>query len=89
MEVLKRMPEAARESVFAKLREIADISSLSKEVSVKYYYAIKKYRDTLVVMERQRKEGKEEVAREMKKDGVDIALISKWTGLTEEEIEGL
>ena len=40
MEVLKRMPEAARESVFAKLREIADISSLSKEEREKYDYAI-------------------------------------------------
>lgn len=51
MEALNRLPWAAQNSMFERLAQIADISALSKEERLKYDEAIKKYRDTLCVME--------------------------------------
>ena len=51
MEALNRLPWAAKNSVFARLSQIADISSLSKEERMKYDEGIRKYRDTLCVMD--------------------------------------
>ena len=51
MEALNRLPWAAKNSVFARLSQIADISSLSKEERLKYDEGIRKYRDTLCVMD--------------------------------------
>ncbi len=51
MEALNRMPFAAKDSVFAKIAEIADISALSKEERMKYDEGIRKYRDTICVMD--------------------------------------
>lgn len=105
METLKRLPFKARKSVFEKLEKIVDIASLSKEEREKYDESIKVYRDTLVTMEyaeekgrlegreEGRSEGREEErlfnARKMKAKGLDYALISDITGLTNEEIDKL
>ncbi len=51
MEALNRLPWAAKNSVFERLSQIADISSLSKEERMKYDEGIRKYRDTLCVMD--------------------------------------
>ena len=51
MEALNRLPLAAKNSVFERLSQIADISSLSKEERMKYDEGIRKYRDTLCVMD--------------------------------------
>lgn len=51
MEVLNRLPWVAQNSVFEHLSKIADISAMSKADRLKYDEAIKKYRDTLCVME--------------------------------------
>ena len=51
MEALNRWPWAAKNSVFERLSQIADISSLSKEERLKYDEGIRKYRDTLCVMD--------------------------------------
>ena len=45
------MPWAAQNSVFQKLAEIADVSSLTKEERLHYDEALRKYRDTLCVLE--------------------------------------
>ena len=45
------MPFAAKDSVFAKIAQIADISALSKEERMKYDEGIRKYRDTICVMD--------------------------------------
>ena len=57
MDILQRMPWAAQDSVFMKLAEIAEVSALSKEERVKYDDSLRKFRDTLVVMEGQFMEG--------------------------------
>ncbi|MGM9759757.1 MAG: PD-(D/E)XK nuclease family transposase [Parabacteroides sp.] len=51
METFKRLPWAAQNSVFQRLAEIADISSLSREERLKYDVALRKYRDTIGVLE--------------------------------------
>ena len=105
METLKRLPFKARKSVFEKLEKIVDIASLSKEEREKYDESIKVYRDNLVTIEyaeqKGKKEGKEEgrkegreeerieIARNLKKIGIDVAAIQKATGLTPDEIEKL
>ena len=92
-ETLKRLPFKARKSVFEKLEKIVDIASLSKEERMKYDESIKVYRDNLVTLEfaeqKGRAEGKEETARNLKKMGVSLEIISKATGLSIEKIEAL
>ena len=101
MEALNRMPFAAKDSVFAKIAEIADISALSKEERMKYDEGIRKYRDTICVMdynlEKGRKQGIEigekkksyEVARNLLAMGYSKTIIMQATGLSKEEIEKL
>ena len=93
METIKRLPWAAQNSVFQKLAEIADVSSLTKEERLHYDEALRKYRDTLCVLEsaeqRGLKRGREETARNMKADGMSIELIQKYSGLSPEEIAKL
>ena len=105
METLKRMPFKAKSSLFKKLEEIVDIASLSKEERMKYDESIKRYRDTMAVMEGNmeegigkgmaegraegKAEGKAEVARNLKSIGIPIDQITMATGLSKEEIEKL
>ena len=93
METFKRLPWAAQNSVFQRLAEIADISSLSREERQKYDVALRKYRDTLGVLEGAQLRGATskgiEIARNMKVDGMSTELIQKYTGLSVEEIAEL
>ena len=97
METIKRLPWAAQNSVFQKLAEIADVSSLTKEERLHYDEALRKYRDTLCVLEgaeqrglkRGLAKGRAETARNMKADGMSIELIQKYSGLSPEEISQL
>ena len=105
MEALNRWPWAAKNSVFERLSQIADISSLSKEERLKYDEGIRKYRDTLCVMdgaylkgiaegmekgmEKGIAEGVLQTARNLKNLGFNISDIQKATGLSEEIIKGL
>ena len=57
MDVLKRMPWMAQEAVFQKLASIADVASLSKKERIAYDENLRKYRDTVAVMEGQWLEG--------------------------------
>ena len=98
---LSFIPYPYRKSVFEKLEKIVDIASLSKEERMKYDESIKVYRDNLVTLEfaeqkgraegkeEGRAEGKEETARNLKKMGVSLEIISKATGLSIEKIEAL
>ena len=93
METIKRLPWAAQNSVFQKLAEIADVSSLTTEERLYYDVALRKYRDTLCVLEsaeqRGLKRGREETARNMKAKGLAIDLIAECSGLSPEEIAQL
>lgn len=51
MDSLERMPFKLKQSIFDKLKAIADVASLSKEERVKYDNSVKIYRDYLVTMD--------------------------------------
>ena len=89
METFQRMPFLAQNAVFRKLAEISDISTLSKEEHKKYDESIKRYRDTMAVINYAVKEGKAEVALNLFKLGISIADIATSTGFTEEELAKL
>ncbi len=105
MDIMNRLPEAAKNSVFKKVAEIGELSSLTYEERLKYDDVLKRYRDTLAVMEGQKQEGfregmekgiekgmekgKAEIARNFKNDGIPLDVIARNTGLSIEEIEKL
>ncbi len=105
METLNRMPWAAKNSVFQRLAEIAEVSAMTREERAKYDSALKRYRDTLNSLQgaeakglaegmakgiaKGRAEGRAEVARRMKQRGMTAEEIADITGLTAEEIQGL
>jgi predicted transposase/invertase (TIGR01784 family) len=94
---LDKVPDKLRERVFEKLFETTEIAKFtpdqirSYEDSLKYYRDLKNSLDT--AKEEGREEGREErnieIAKELLKNGIDINIISKSTGLTQEQIERL
>ena len=102
---LLERPAALQERIFKKFFEVAEIGNLSKEEYAKYFESEKVYYDNdgaIRTAEAKglakgravgRAEGIEENkranARRMKADNMDINLISKYTGLTAEEISTL
>ena len=97
METFNRLPWMAKDSVFHRLSEIADVSAMTKEERQKYDYAIRKYRDNLCVYEGVLQTGVEkgiakrnvELALEMKADEMPLDLIIKYSGLSAEQINAL
>ena len=74
-----------------------DVDSLSKEERRRYENSVHVYRTNLCVMDAAKEEGREEGrqevrlanARSMKAEGFTNAVISKITGLSEDEIAAL
>ena len=57
METLTRLPWAAQNAVFKKLEDIADVAALSRQERMKYDEGLRKYRDTISVLQGAREEG--------------------------------
>ena len=89
MSTLERMPFMARNAVFQKLAEIADITALSKEDRDKYDESIKIMRDNIAAYKGAVLEGKIEIAKNMLLDNEPIDKISRYTGLSKDEISKL
>ena len=97
METLTRLPWAAKSSVFKRLEQIADVASLSRQERMKYDVGLRKYRDTLSVLEGAKQDGlaegraegiekeKIETVKRLKAIGADINMITVATGLSAEE----
>ena len=97
METLTRLPWAAKSSVFKRLDQIADVASLSRQERMKYDVGLRKYRDTLSVLEGAKQDGlaegraegiekeKIETVKRLKAIGADINMITVATGLSAEE----
>lgn len=51
------MPWAAKSAVFQRLEQIADVASLTRQERMKYDEGLRKYRDTLSVLEGAREDG--------------------------------
>ena len=93
METLSRLPWAAQSAVFKKLESIADVGAMSRAERLKYDEALKKYRDTISVLEGARMEGRTETmmanARKMKAYGLAWDMIAEITGLTIDAVKDL
>ena len=101
METLSRLPWAAQSAVFKKLESITNVGALSRAERLKYDEALKKYRDTISVLEGARMEGRMEGreegrtetmmanARKMKSYGLAWDMIAEITGLTIDEVKDL
>ena len=101
METIVTLPWPEKNPVFQRLAEISDLGSLSREERMKYDEAIRKYRDTLCVMQSQLDEGIQigiekgrqqtlaSVARNLKAQHVPLDVIASSTGLSLQEIEDL
>jgi predicted transposase/invertase (TIGR01784 family) len=93
MDVLQRMPWLAQDAVFQKLASIADIASLNKQERLAYDENLRKYRDTIAVMQGQYMEGmekgqlteKKETAMRLRDMGLTIDQIAQGAGITVEE----
>ena len=102
---LEEIPEKLRDRIFVKLFDQAEVANLTKEEMRAYEESQKVYWDNYSVMESAKKMAREEgmkegikegaeetaykVAREMRKDGHPVSMIAKYTGLGEDQIEGL
>ena len=98
MEILDRMPWAAKDSVFHKLAEIGEVSNMTKDERLKYDAALRHYRDTLNVMRSAEDKGRQQgltegrqqaniqTAKNLLTMGLSVDQIAKATGLSCEEV---
>ena len=95
METFNRLPWVAKDSVFHRLAEIAEVSAMTKEERQKYDYALRKYRDNLCVYEGAIQKGIEKgiakgmeqgIAKGVTKRNVEIVRRMKAKGYPLEEI---
>ena len=77
MDILERMPWLAQDAVFQKLASIAEVAALSKEDREKYDESLRKYRDTISVMEGQYLEGKEAGLAEGLEKGLEKGISER------------
>ena len=101
METLTRLPWAAKSSVFKRLEQIADVASLSRQERMKYDVGLRKYRDTLSVLEGAKQDGlaegraegraeeKKTIARNLLAMGLTIEQVAQGSGLPIEEVKSL
>ena len=97
MSRMEKIPVYLRKPIFEKLFSIAEYTNLTKEEKTMYDSSLKYKWDNKNVVDYARQEGIEkgeykkalDIAREMKKDGLPLAQISKFTKLSVEEIEKL
>jgi len=86
---LQDRPRKLQDKVFEKLFESAEIAKFTEEERTAYEESLKYYRDIKNVVDTSKKEGKIEVARKMKENGMESSIISKMTGLSDDEINEL
>ncbi len=90
---LQNRPQALQDRIFQKLFEAAEIAKFTPDEKGKYEESLKYYRDLKNVVDTSfdegKAEGKYEIARQMKLEGESTEKISRYTGLTKEEIENL
>ena len=77
MDILERMPWLAKDAVFQRLASIAEVAALSKEERWQYEESLRKYRDTISVMEGQFQEGREKGIAEGRAEGMAEGELKK------------
>ncbi len=86
---LDRIPEKLKENIFVQLFETAEISKFSQQEYQDYENSLKYYRDMKNSLDTAKDERSIEIAKKGLKEGYPIEMISKMTGLSEEEINEL
>jgi len=90
---MTRMSLAAQKAIFDELGSLAEIEAMPEPDRSQYEESLRVYRDNLAVMRCERKEGfkegKLEIAKKLKRFGVDTETICKLTGLAPAEVEKL
>ena len=91
METLTRLPWAAQNAVFKKLEDIADVAALSRQERMKYDEGLRKYRDTISVLQGAREDGYAEgmaqgIEQGEQKKALAIAEKMKAMGLSSKDI---
>jgi predicted transposase/invertase (TIGR01784 family) len=86
---LDRIPEKLKENIFVQLFETAEISKFSQQEYQDYENSLKYYRDMKNSLDTAKDERSIEIAKKGLKEGYPIKMISKMTGLSEEEINEL
>jgi predicted transposase/invertase (TIGR01784 family) len=94
---LQERPHALQERIFQKLFAATEIAKYSREEMEIYEESLKYYRDLNNIVYSAIVEGKVEgkiertyeMAKSMKADGMPFEVISKYTGLSEDEINNL
>lgn len=105
MEILERIPWAAKYSVFARLGEIAKIANMNEKQRRKYDHDLKVLRDNYNILDFAQKkaherglaegrtqglaEGRKEAAVEMLKEGMSVELVARLSKLSVEDVANL
>jgi len=97
LEDFENIPGILKEDLFLKAFEVAEIANFDKRQMAEYEESLKHYRDLKGVIDTSFEEGeklgiekgRKEMARKLKKKGIDIEIISETSGLSKEEIEKL
>jgi predicted transposase/invertase (TIGR01784 family) len=105
MEILNRIPWAAKNSVFMRLGELAEVANMSEKQRRSYDKDLKILRDSYNILEFAKKEarreglqegreegraeGVKEMAVEMLKKGMDIELVSEISKLSIDDVRKL
>jgi len=99
--IYNRGTNTTPERIFRRAFQIAEVANLNPQDMERYELSLKDKRDWASAIETAVEEGREkgmeegvkagvlEVARNLKRTGLDVALIAQTTGLTPEEIEKL
>ena len=91
------LTEEQNRALFERMKEIASLSNLSADQMIAYHRSMMEdyaYYDTINTTFKKgeakgRKENAIEMARKLKEEGFDSAIIAKCSGLSIEEIEAL
>jgi predicted transposase/invertase (TIGR01784 family) len=93
LENFETVPEIFRDNIFVQAFEKAEIAKYSEQERMEYEQSLKVYRDynsTLdTAYDEGKIEGKIEVAKSLKENGVSIEIIAITTGLSKQQIEQL
>jgi predicted transposase/invertase (TIGR01784 family) len=89
LEDFQTIPTIFKDEVFTQAFEKAELAKYGQAELDSYENSLKIYRDLKGIIDTAFDEGKIEVARNLKALNVDVEIISKSTGLTQEEINKL
>ena len=89
LEDFQNIPEVFKDEVFVQAFEKAEIAKYTERERTEYEESLKIYRDYKNTIDTAFDEGINKVAKNLKKEGTEIELIIKVTGLTKEQIDKL